>query len=350
MLIHSLLLPAQDFYKRYNIYRNPVRVALNKISWDFAIGYSNTRYRHKLDGYYFYQDTAGSQIIPKSGGTVVPGSPFTGYAHWVNAPVAGGQVDTVIRSDFPFDYMPNPVNNPLLKQNWVMLDADTTELKFVNYSNGLPLSLGVHYQFLDFRLGGGISYERQWVRAFRPTIYEDLIQPIPLNFRKTYFFKYFGMLGYRFYEYWDYSFVAEIQAGKTRYGKAFDAQALTSGMFFNGGISIEKNLSEYFRVTIRPSIDLKKYQITLPDGSVVTHRHDGFFVLAGLSINIPDIPRSPYKSDHVQLKHLITDPNTGRSMEVRGQPFWKKQNPKVGENHRRLWRYKLKNKKKLQPY
>ena len=53
-------------------------------------------------------------------------------------------------------------------------------------------------------------------------------------------------------------------------------------------------------------------------------------------MNIPELRRSPIKADHVQLKHVITHPRNGRLEEVRGQPLWKKQNPKIGQNNRRL--------------
>ena len=77
--------------------------------------------------------------------------------------------------------------------------------------------------------------------------------------------------------------------------------------------------------------------------------NNAFFFQVGVSINIPEIPRSPMKSDHIQLKHVLSD-DEGRLKEFRGQPIWKVQNPKVGQNHRRLWRYKLKNRRKLDPY
>ncbi|MEO1254776.1 MAG: hypothetical protein AAFY41_07825, partial [Bacteroidota bacterium] len=146
-----------------------------------------------------------------------------------------------------------------------------------------------------------------------------------------------------------YDFVAELQVGRITAGKQFNNGAISRGIYTNFGVSIENNWSEYFRVIIRPSVDFKSYTIAIPDGSSVKHRYPTFFIQAGVSINIPDIPRSPMKSDHVQLKHVYTNPVTGKKMEVRGQPIWKRQNPKVGENHRKLWRYKRKNRRKLNP-
>jgi hypothetical protein len=44
------------------------------------------------------------------------------------------------------------------------------------------------------------------------------------------------------------------------------------------------------------------------------------------------------------------DPKKERLEEVRGQVFWKEQNPKIGQNHRQLIRNKATNKKKSHPY
>ena len=82
----------------------------------------------------------------------------------------------------------------------------------------------------------------------------------------------------------------------------------------------------------------------------VSHNYNAFYIQVGISINIPELRRSPLAADHVQLKHVITDPKKGRLEEVRGQVLWKEQNPKMGQNQRRLIRNKVINKKKSHPY
>lgn len=190
------------------------------------------------------------------------------------------------------------------------------------------------------------------MKPLRPSIDPEEIREYEPGFDKTSYTKIFGMVGYQFYEWWDYTFALELQLGRAKAGKEINTTALAIGQnfFTNIGLNIEHNLSEYFRVVVKPSYDIKSYVINLPEGSSIRHNNSAFMLQVGLSINIPEIPRSPMKSDHVQLKHVITDPRTGRLMEVRGQPIWKVQNPKVGQNHRRLWRYKWRNKRKLDPY
>lgn len=338
----------QSIYQKYNIYRNPVKVFLNKFSITATTGYGSTTYKHELSGLYFFQDATNQFVIPKEGDFI--GNTVTGYTDWLNGPQLSDETTLQNPFDIPYDHLANPVNNPLIGAQQLLIDTDTMSLGFEGVSRGIPLLFSVHYNILDFRIGGGFMYERQFVRELQPTILENQVRAYQPNFKSTNYTKLFGLVGYKFHEFWSYDFVAELQVGKVNAGKQFDSSAITQGLFTNFGVSIENNWSEYFRVVIKPSIDFKKYTVNLPNGQTIDHSNPSFFLQFGLSINIPDIPRSPMKSDHVQLKHVYTDPKTGRLMEVRGQPIWKRQNPKVGENHRRLWRYKRKNKKKLNPY
>ncbi len=337
----------QDIYEKYNIYRDPIKVFLNKFSITLTTGYSRNTYDHKLTGVYFFQSRTDQLILSNS---ETLGSTFRGYANWLNNPELGVETSLEDEFDVPFDRLTNPVYNSLLGNTEFLIDTDTADFGFKGTSGGVPVLLSVHFNIADFRLGGGFAYEKQWIRELEPISYQDQVRAYQPNFTSTSYTKLFGLVGYRFYQFWRYDFVAELQVGRINAGKQFNSAAITRGTFTNFGISIENNWSEYFRVIVRPSIDFKKYTVNVPDGSSISHSYPSFFIQVGLSINIPDIPRSPMKSDHVQLKHVYTDPNTGRLMEVRGQPIWKKQNPKIGENHRRLWRYKGKNKKKLNPY
>lgn len=336
-------------YERYGIYRPPVRVFLNNFSWTFTSGYGLTNYNHSLAGFYFFQDQNTQMIL---GNQAELGTEFLGYENWFSNTTPGLPQVLIDRFEVPFQYLENPVNNPLLQNQQFLADADTLGLKFSNYSPTIPLLLSVHYSFKKFRIGGGLQYEYQRVRKLDPNVRADVIRPYDPGFKKAHYTKFYGLVGYQFYRFWDNTFHAEVQFGKVNPGANFNTQAVGIGQnfFVNAGLSIEHHLSEYVRIVLRPSYDFKNYTINIPDGTSIQHNTPAFLLQAGLSINIPEIPRSPQRSDHVQLKHVIMDPQTGQLMEVRGQPIWKKQNPKVGENHRRLWKYKWKNKRKLDPY
>lgn len=339
-----------DFYVRNNIYRDPMRVFLNKFSFTLTTGYGNTHYNHDLKGVYFYQDQ-NQQLILSNNMETLPRR-FQGFGNWLNNPMLS---DTVLFDnifDVPYNYLPNPVFNDTLRTDSFVIDTDTTSLGFSGVYHSIPIQLSVHYNYGDFRIGGGFNWERQFVKSLDPsTTLGGQIRPYQPNFDATSFTRWFGMIGYKFYEYWDYSFFAELEAGNINAGRQFNEQFISRGIYTTIGISIEQTWSEYFRLILKPSYEIKNYTMTLPDGvTTIRHNQNAFFIRFGISINIPEIPRSPIESDHVQLKHVITDPKTGRRVEVRGQPFWKVQNPKVGQNHRKLWRYKKKNKRKLNPY
>ncbi len=304
-----------------------MKVFLNKFSITATTGYGVTTYKHILSGVYFFQDAAHQFIFSNNAETL--GSAITGYTDWLNNP----QVRSGLSPQKPF-----------------LVDTDTTRFGFKGVYSGIPVTLTLHYNLEKFRIGGGFTYEKQFVATLQPIAFTDQVRAYQPNFQSTGYTKLYGLVGYRIYQFWSYDFVAEFQLGKVNAGKQFNKAVLNRELFINFGVSIENNWSEYFRIIIKPSIDFKKYTITLPDGASVIHSTPSFLIQFGLSINIPEIPRSPMPSDHLQLKHVYTDQKTGRLMEVRGQPIWKRQNPKVGENHRRLWRYKRKNKKKLNPY
>lgn len=323
-------------------------VFLNKFSWTLTTGYGNTSYNHDLEGVYFYQDQDQQFIF--SNDPLELGPTIGGFRNWLNNPMLGDSVNNVDIFDVPFDHLPNPVNNPLLRNRAFLADTDTASISFKGVGNSIPITASLHYNYQDFRFGLGFMFERQYLKSLEPETFTSVLRSYQPDFKATSHTRFFGLLGYQFYEYWNHTLVAEVQVGSINMGKAFNDAAITKSLFTTIGISIEQHWSEYFRLVLKPSYEIKSYTINLPDGASVKHNYNTFFIQFGVSINIPEIPRSPMKSDHVQLKHVITDPKSGRLMEVRGQPIWRWQNPKVGQNHRKLWRYKWKNRRKLNPY
>jgi hypothetical protein len=48
-------------------------------------------------------------------------------------------------------------------------------------------------------------------------------------------------------------------------GKDFDKSKITKGMFFNLGATVEREMSEYFRLFVRPSYEFKGYDLNIPE-------------------------------------------------------------------------------------
>ncbi|MFY0626617.1 MAG: hypothetical protein JXR07_09990 [Reichenbachiella sp.] len=338
---------AQEYeYSEADICRPPILAFLNHFSITVSTGYNSTKYKHDLSGYYLLQSN-DAQLITVNNGPIDPNAFPDTFQNWFNGVSLMDSADLRDLYEVPYQGLPNPVNNPLLQQGFKAFDADSLDLGFKDKGWGIPINLAVRFNYQDFRIGFGISGEYHKVNSLAPTNSSLGIRNYQPNFNSSFFFKYYGQLGYKFWDFWDYSFAGELEIGKYNMGNNFTVQ---NGVFYNLGISIEKNISEYFRIILKQSYEIKSYDVQVPLGPSIKHSNNSYQIHFGASITIPELRRSPMKSDHVQLKHVIRDPETGKYMEVRGQPFWKRQNPKVGENHRKLWRYKNKNKKKLNPY
>ena len=117
----------------------------------------------------------------------------------------------------------------------------------------------------------------------------------------------------------------------------------------NIGLDYEYHFSEYLRLILKPSFEIKSYEMIILDASEVfldqvSHSYNAFYLQIGISMNVPELRRSPIKADHVQLKHVITHPRNGRLEEV-SQPLLEETKSKIGQNHRRFNKDKVINKK-----
>lgn len=326
---------------------------LNQFSITGTTGYGLAVYSHELNNVYFYQSQGNQVIVPIVDGQPAPTGAVAGFSNWFNRSAFGDSLDLTNYYDVPYRPLDEPVFNAALQRTYFQ-DTDSTPLKFRSFSNSIPITLAVHYNYQKFRAGAGVTFERQYFTSFKPTTLKEIIRPYEPEVFPVFFQRYFGTLGYRFYDFWSYSFAAEGQVGILRGGgkvkgelPVYDYSVIQRGAFFNLGVSIEKNLSEYFRVIVKPSFDYHYFNTELPEGGIsIPHRQQTFFIQAGISINIPDIRRCPLPSCAIQLKHA----HNGNNEIVRGQPIAKHQNPKMGQNHRQLFRYKWKNRKKMEPY
>ncbi len=332
-----------------DIYRSPIRKVLNYFSATITTGRARTHYKHSLSGFYYIKTSDGQQYLYEDNGTP-PTEVFDGTSNWLNNPILSQSISPIIDLDVPFPPIDSPVNNPLLTGRPLILRADSLGLEYTGVGRGIPITLSLTFNYKNFRIGGGLMIERSRLKSLESNR-SDLIPNYIPDFKTSYFKRYFVLLGYKFYDFWDYSFAGEVRIGKFNGGKNFNSPLISRGVNFSMGISIEKNLSQYFRVIFKPSYDFNSYTISIPGtGKSIKHRQPTMFYQVGISITFPEIPRSPIKSDGVQLKHVIRDPKTGGYKEVRGQPLYKIQNPKVGQNYKKMHRDKFKNRKKLNPY
>ena len=302
-------------YGEPNPKKNTLRTILNKITWTVESGYGATFYGHELEQAFLVRKSNKQYIS-------VGGSGY--YSDWLNAPVYN--------------------NNLIINDNDTQISSDTAQLKFNGIGTGVPLNVGIHVEFYRFKLGLGAGFEFHNLPNLNATTNRELVGTYEPEPKSTIFTKFYGMFGGKFYQIGDFHYYADLMAGIMKYGNAFDNAGLNNSLFFNIGVPIEYEFSEYFRGYIRPALETKNYTVALGESNYqVNHHQPTAYVTLGIRYNIPETPRCPIKSCRTQLKHRHK--HLG-SKEYRGQPFYKKQNPKIGENYPELHRYKGNNKRK----
>lgn len=341
-LTFLLIAPAfsQGFDPYYNLPQQEVRVnrfrqILNMISFTFTTGYGRTFYKHDLPGYGVLDksDSLGAGLYLFSVQDSIT-SPFTGYQNWLNAPASS----SVTR------------NGTTDRDSQVL--GDTTKLGYKGNSGLIPFTLTISVDLFDrFRIGAGAAFEIHHLPTMSPYTGTDVIGKYSPNDNTTNLKRVFGTIGGRIYEYMYWSYYADIQVGKTWMGGAFDKDLISQGVYFNIGLPIEYEYSEYLSAYIRPSYEFKSYKMDIPDlGGSIRHRYPAFMIHIGFRYTIPELPRCRLKAStppgyeypkrfsnktcRYQKKHVHGD------KAYRGQPFYKHQNPQVGENYPNLHKYR----------
>jgi len=291
------------------------------LTFGLSTGYGSTTFKHTLDGFGIYQPASGDPIV------FDPSQTTLGYTNWFN------QIDTVVLAMVPTDFVVN---------------SDTAEIGFKSKSFNIPLRATVHVEFLNrYRIGIGYSFEFTKVGDFEPIKYGKDIHSYSSDVSSFFLKKYFLMLGASVYRYDYYLLTLDANIGGYGLGKDFDKSQITKGMFFNLGATVEREMSEYFRLFVRPSYDIKSYELNVPEtGQSIQHKFNAFYFNIGLSYRFPELKRCFQKQCKAQINHA----HGNKEYRSRVHPFYKKQNPHTGENYPELIKYKGKNKRKLNPY
>ncbi|MBL7872618.1 MAG: hypothetical protein JNM78_13460 [Cyclobacteriaceae bacterium] len=313
--------PLETIYAKRK--KNTTRKILRNFKFSLSTGYGNTYMSHKLDNFGIFQRPGFAPRLFANG--IVPD---TTYTNWINRV----RKDTLSTSPDSF-----------------FVTGDTTKLGFKGKGINIPLNLTVHYEFLKrFRIGGGISYEAMSLRDFNSITYTDKIKSFRPSSPSGFMRKYYGMAGASFYRLDNILFTGDLQIGSFKPGKNFDNSMIKKGIYFNLGITAEREFSENLRVFVRPSFDFKKYTMSIPNSgnNSIVHKMNAAYVQFGLTYSIPELPRCFHSECKIQMNHA----HGNKEYRSRVHPFFKKQNPGYGENHPTLIKYKGKNKRKLNPY
>lgn len=312
-------IPLDKFYiKRQG--NSGLRLILSKIHVGLSTGVGITTFKHSLDGFGILQN---KDSVPK---IFTSGNIGSGYSNW-------------------FNNVKPSVNT--LQAGAFAVDSDTAKIGFKSKAFSIPLKLTLHYEFNRYRIGGGYSIEYMHVGNFKPTSYGDKIGSFSPGSSSFFMKKYFAMIGGMVYRYDAYDLVVDANIGGYKLGSQFNSSIISTGVYVNLGATIEREMSEYFTVFVRPSYEIKSYAISFPEGGKsITHQANAFYFNVGATYRLPELRRCPLKECHAQLNHA----HGNREYRSRRHPIYKKQNPHYGENYPVIIKYKGRNKKKIEPY
>ncbi len=300
------------------------RAFLNKFSLTVGAGYGRTFYNHEVTSNVL--ETPGTLVMLDQFSFTPDSIRFSGVMNWLNAPTVYDGNET---------FGPNSPNR--------VLYADSADIKYGGNGYNIPVRATLHFDIQRFRIGGGIVYELHGIKELSP--HGQGQYPYIPNFNSTKMFRYFFLLGGKVWNYkgWDYH--VELEVGKVKYDNKYDKSLLQNGLYFNIGIPMEYEFSEYFWVFVRPAFDYKSYTMNITgtgsgvEMTSIQHNQPAFYITTGVRMKLPEIKRCPVASCRTQLKHVHG------SQEFRGQPFYKEQNPKIGELFPELQQNKKKVKK-----
>lgn len=306
-------IPLDNFYIKRE--RPGLRKFFSKFTFGLSTGFARTNLRHETTGFSLRQPVSASPLIFQSAST-------TGYSNWFNKVTSA----------------PLPAGTTF---------SDQEEIGFKAKAFHIPLRATLHFEFQRFRIGGGYSFEYTNIGEFKPQNHTDEIAGFSHDAESFFLKRYFGSFGASVYRYDQYLLVVDANIGGYKLGKKFDNSLIDRSLFFNLGIAVEREMSEYFRLFIRPSYDFKSFSLNIPEtGNSIKHRFNTLYLNVGVTYRIPELRRCFLKECRAQLNHA----HGNREYRSRVHPIYKKQNPHYGENYPTLIKYKGKNKKKLNPY
>jgi hypothetical protein len=305
---------APPFQAPTEVKRSMFRQVLNKVTLGISTGYGHTFYRQNLEGYAVFKRDNTHFLVP--GNEIVSGRVNKSFTTWLSNPVDRSDV-------IPAD-------------NYPQVAGDTLSQGLAGHGQSLPLNISLHVNLINrIKVGGGFAAELHSMSDLRFAEGAEVLGPYMSQVKSFPMLRYYGMLGVRAWRWYFWDFTVDTQIGKKKFLGQFNQTLLSDGFYYNFGLLTEKHFSEYFRLTLRPSVEWSSYTMALGNsGEAVTTNTPAVYLQAGISLNYPRLPRCPITHCHVQLEHV----HFGK--EYRGQPIHRWQNPKYGQNHPELMRNK----------
>jgi len=291
-----------------------------------STGFGATFYSHKIEGPGILQQKEGDVFLFDNF-FVVGDTLNIGYTGWVNNAQAVGGI-------------------PIGDEDF-LLGTDTAAVKYKGRGGSIPVSATLSYTYDRYRFGAGVSYELSFATKYYPNVESTNLQPFKPNYVTSSITRYYAYLGGDVFRSIRHTIAVDAMVGKFKFGKKnFNPDQVKPKLFVNIGVSFERSLSEYFKVFVRPSVEFKSYELSVPLGYTVNQAMPAFYLNVGAILRMPDLNKCPVSQCRTQINHR----HGNRVYRSKVHPFWKWQNPNYGQNYPELIKYKGKNKKKKNPY
>ncbi|WP_246581563.1 hypothetical protein [Echinicola shivajiensis] len=121
-------------------------------------------------------------------------------------------------------------------------------------------------------------------------------------------------------------FTLEGEFGNITVQESYDAALTATEPYYGIGLRIERELSEYTKVFLKPNAEFRKFNYQLPtleESQII--KQNLYTVNIGLSVRLPGTKRCKIGGCGVKMKHLHD------GVEYRGSSIWNMQNRKIGQ-------------------
>jgi hypothetical protein len=270
-------IPLDHFYVKPIHGASAFRRVLKNFHFGLYSGVGRTYFNGKLDGFGIYQSPGNTPELFTTTSTTA-----TRYTNWVT----------------------NSGTDTSAPGAYIVANPGASGLGFKGHALNIPFGGTLHYEFDRYRIGGGYSYELMSIGTLKSQTLSDKISSIKPSSSTGFIRKYGGMAGVSFYRWNDYLFTGDLEVGSYKLKTNYNTAQVTTTTFFNLGVTIERNLSEYFKVYTRPVYEIKSYNLT-PIGSdkSIHYNINALYLQVGFTYSIPELPRCFLKDCHAQINH-----------------------------------------------
>ena len=325
----ELFIPQEAKAKKQGPIINPVRKVLNMFNFSFEMGTGFFDHQQELTDVVLIRTENPIPllyIIP-SADESSPTRPYNGFTNWFNdfRPIAIDQIhsnDLIVRTTSnPIVYENKGSFAPVtLRASVSIKKTDKKHYKTTGERRSLEEDL--------VRIGGGIGFSKVRYKNIEMTPSNDEeIGRYSMPFLETKQNKIFGSVDVNVYSNLDFTLFVNLEAGTWQFKKEdFNEEVVLYDPFYSVGVTFEKTVSKYFKLYIRPAVELRSY--ALNNGQIdIPNKMTMFSINIGVLLKYPTYPRNKFKAHHVQMEHVFN------GKMYRGRSIFRKQNPRIGQNN-----------------